>query len=519
MSEKVHALLKRINILVHSIRFRLALWFVAILAIILVIFSAFVYTRQKQDLQYQTVDRLELKIRQFQALDILSNPANFYGGQLNLPILPQDSAPLLNENEVLALTDLQGQVLQKMGPISSTSVNRLAQYALGRSSEEGAFTYSIVTATAPNSSSPNQYLFLVAPISFERHIIGFLILGSPVDPGGQLHRLLITLLLGTLFTLSIAMVGGYWLADKAMRPVKTITQAARQISETDLSRRLKLNSQDELGELADTFDQMLDRLQSAFERQRQFTADASHELRTPLTIVNLEASRALRSRRTSQEYERALTIIQSENEWMTRLVTNLLTLSRMDAGQAVLNLEEQDLSDLTLEVVERLMPLAQRHNVDLSTGNLPELKVQGDRQYLVQMINNLVENAIKYTKGEHKRVFVETGLNKNGEVPLAWVSVKDNGPGIAEEHLSHLFDRFYQVDQARTRNSQDSDERDLVDGESSGSGLGLSIVKWIAEAHAGEVRVQSEVGAGTCFEVLIPLITEKETNLKPVKAG
>lgn len=519
MSDKVHAILRRIHVLVHSIRFRLALWFVVILAFILVIFSAFVYTRQRQDLQYQTVDRLELKIRQFQALDILSNPANFLGGQLSIPILPQDSQPILNDNEVLALSDLQGQVLQKMGPISTSSVNRLAQYALGRSSEESAFTYSIVTATASNSSVSNQYLFLVAPISFEHHIIGFLILGSPVDPEGQLHRLLITLLLGTLVTLSVALVGGYWLADKAMRPVKTITQAAREISETDLSKRLKLNSQDELGELADTFDQMLDRLQAAFERQRQFTADASHELRTPLTIVNLEASRALKSHRSSQEYERALTVIQSENEWMTRLVTNLLTLSRMDAGQAVLNLEVHDLSDLTLEVVERLAPLAQRHDIDLSTGDLPELKVQGDRQYLVQMINNLVENAIKYTTGHEKRVYVETGTDLDGDHPIAWVSVKDNGPGVAAEHLPHLFDRFYQVDQARTRSSQEAEEHDSTESESSGSGLGLSIVKWIAEAHGGGVRVKSEVSVGTCFEVHLPLITEKETNLKPVKVG
>ncbi len=417
MRKRLVAFRKWIHNLVHSIRFRLALWFVAILAIVLVIFSAFVYTRQKQDLQYQTVDRLELKIRQLQALDVLNNPANFFGGQFSLPILPQDSQPLLNDNEVLALTDLQGQVLQKMGPISSNSVQGLAQYALGRSSEERAFTYSIFSAAAANSSSPNQYLFLVAPISFEHRIIGFLILGSPVDPTGQLHRLLITLLLGTLVTLSVAMAGGYWLADKAMKPVKTITQAARQISDTDLSRRLKLKSQDELGELANTFDQMLDRLQAAFERQRQFTADASHELRTPLTIVNLEASRALNSRRTSKEYERALTVIQSENEWMTRLVSNLLTLSRMDAGQAVLNFEEQDLSDLALEVVERLIPLAQRHEVDLSAGDLPELKVKGDRQYLIQMINNLVENAIKYTDGNEKHVSVETGMDLDGGKP------------------------------------------------------------------------------------------------------
>jgi len=135
------------------------------------------------------------------------------------------------------------------------------------------------------------------------------------------------------------------------------------------------------------------------------------------------------------------------------------------------------------------------------------------------MINNLVENAIKYTAGDEKRVYVETGMSMAGDVPMAWVSVKDNGPGIAEEHLSHLFDRFYQVDQARTRSSQDAEEHDSAEGESSGSGLGLSIVKWIAEAHAGEVHVQSEVGVGTRFEVQLPLIAEKATGLKPVKAG
>ncbi|MEJ2353846.1 MAG: HAMP domain-containing protein, partial [Anaerolineales bacterium] len=143
-----------------------------------------------------------------------------------------------------------------------------------------------------------------------------------MDPTGQLHRLFLTLLVGGLGMLVIALAGGYWLADRAMRPVKTITLAAQQISETDLSRRLNLGRQDELGKLADTFDQMLARLQAAFDRQRQFTADASHELRTPLTIVNLEASRALDGKRSRQEYQQALSLIQSENEFMSRLVSN-----------------------------------------------------------------------------------------------------------------------------------------------------------------------------------------------------
>ncbi len=149
-------------------------------------------------------------------------------------------------------------------------------------------------------------------------------------------RLLFTLAAGSLVTLIIALLGGYWLADRAMRPVHTITQAARTIGETDLSRRLNMKSKDELGELANTFDGMLGRLQAAFERQRQFVADASHELRTPLTIVNLETSRTLASPRKPEEYRHALAIIHSENDFMTALVNDLLTLARMDAGQAVM---------------------------------------------------------------------------------------------------------------------------------------------------------------------------------------
>ena len=168
---------------------------------------------------------------------------------------------------------------------------------------------------------------------------GYILLADPIDPDNQLPRLFVSLTLG-IGTLAIAMIGGVWLADRVMRPVKTITHTAQTIGETDLSMRLHLEQKDELGELADTFDAMLDRLQAAFERQRQFTADASHELRTPLTIVELEASRAPAAQHSPADYERALSIIYSENQFaMIRLVNNLLTLARMDAGQVVLHKE------------------------------------------------------------------------------------------------------------------------------------------------------------------------------------
>jgi two-component system OmpR family sensor kinase len=251
---------------------------------------------------------------------------------------------------------------------------------------------------------------------------------------------------------------------------------------------------------------MLSRLQAAFERQRQFVADASHELRTPLTIINLETSRVLASRRSEQEYQRALNTIRSENNFMTHVVSDLLTLARMDSGQARLNLENLDLSDVTLEAVERLASLAERRSVCLETGELPEALIQGDRQLLLQMVSNLVENGIKYSSGSEMHVQVETGA-ADGK---AWVRVSDNGPGIPPEHLEHIFDRFYQVDKARTHGAdQPAENEDDLAGQQSaetGSGLGLAIVQSIVRLHGGSVRVESTPGTGTVFEVSLASI-------------
>jgi signal transduction histidine kinase len=254
-----------------------------------------------------------------------------------------------------------------------------------------------------------------------------------------------------------------------------------------------MKSKDELGELANTFDAMLGRLQAAFERQRQFVADASHELRTPLTIVNLETSRSLASPRKPDEYRHALSIIRSENDFMTALVNDLLILARMDAGQAAMESQPVDLSDVALETLERLTPLATRNGVRLEAGDLPEVRIRGDRKYLVQMVTNLVDNGIKYAGGQDKEVCIETGASDGS----AWLHVSDNGPGIAPEYLSHLFDRFYRIDQARAR----SDDGSADSQSPAGSGLGLSIVQWIVRSHGGEIKVNSQVGAGTTFEV------------------
>ncbi len=498
------SLSKRVALFVRSIRFRLALWFVVILGVVISTFSGFIYIRQVRDLRAIAIGRLELKARRLGAYLRFSSREYFQQTPLLLPNDPASGVSILQEGDILAYIAPDGQVIKNWGPVDPSSVHQLAGRLL-KNEDVSNPAPVMIYAKASVDDARNRYVVLLAPIQIEDTQAGYFIIGNPIDPGNQLPRLLISLILGIFLTLGVALFGGVWLADRAMRPVKTITHAAQTIGETDLSLRLNLDRKDELGELANTFDAMLARLEVAFERQRQFTADASHELRTPLTIIELEASRALASHRNQQEYERVLKVIQSENQFMIQMVTNLLTLARMDAGQVVLNKQELDLSDVTLEVVERLAPLAVNEQVRLSVGDLPELSVLGDRQYLAQMLSNLVENAIKYSRGEAPRVQIEVGSRDTARGTQAWVRVADNGPGIPPEDLPHLFDRFYQVDKSRTRdNSNDAARSGLA---LTGVGLGLSIAQWIAQAHGGEINVQSEPGKGSIFEVSLPLVT------------
>ncbi len=460
---------------IHSIRFRLVMWYTVILALVLFAFSAFVFYNQTRDIRGDALYRLNGKYNEINEA-LLGKPKEF---------------PVLQPSDIFIMFDEDGKVLLANQIVTnSLDAQSLIAQAQASAQKENSNSRESSGWWIQNwKETGSSYFFIIKTISVAGQM-GFVILGSPFDPYGLNNRLVVTLALGSFLTIAIALGGGLWLADRAMRPVHTITLAAKSISETDLNRRLNMTGKDELAELANTFDGMLARLQTAFERQRQFVADASHELRTPLTIVNLESSRALAAKRTPLEYQRALGIIKSENDFMSHLVGDLLTLARMDGGQLALEKKSIDLSDVALDAVERLERFAESRNVRLETGDLPEVNLKGDRQSLLQMISNLVENGIKYTEGDEKRVRVETGLDTG----YAWVRVSDNGTGIAPEHQKHLFTRFYRVDKARSRADDD------LPG---GTGLGLAIVDWIARAHDGEVRVESAPETGTIFEVRI----------------
>lgn len=511
---------------VHSVKFRLSLWYLAVLALALLIFGITIYSIEERTLsaavdtemsalaeqaskvvysqngQFKLPQELVATLQQFAGLRI---PEQLVGKWQDIPGIKS----ILSGRYVILLIDRQGQLTQQFGAVSTADLTRLKTLAGEAQSKTEPTTTTLELEGKPGLTSGaknNNYRILVYPVKDEAtgQISGRLVLGLGWEEAATLQNLLWTLVLAGLATLVLTAGGGYWLASRAIKPVSKINRIARSISETDLSRRINLKSRDELGELAATFDGMLNRLENAFERQRQFTTDASHELRTPLTIVNLEVSRLIGGRpRQIEEYERAISIIQIENEYMTRLVNDLLTIARFDSGQVAFNPQNLDLSDLALEVVERLAPLARQNGLELATGELPEVELSADRFYLTRLLSNLVENAIKHSASIGHKVEVSTGVGEVADGPKsgwAWVEISDDGPGIAPEHLPHLFDRFYQVDHTR----QATDSAGQIESSGRGSGLGLSIVQWVAQLHQGRVQVESEPGRGATFKVWLP---------------
>lgn len=296
--------------------------------------------------------------------------------------------------------------------------------------------------------------------------------------------------------LTLGVVGGGWLSGRALRPLASMSVTAKNISVENISQRIDLAETDsELGQLALVLNQTFDRLQSAFEHQLRFTADASHELRTPLAVILSQTELTLSKPRSSDEYRTALETCQRAGRRMRSLIDSLLLLARFDAGHPELQRGSVDLAEVANESVELLRPLADERKITLRSEVLP-MSVVGDRDRLGQVVTNLLANAIRYNQeGGHVEVRVE---RVNGH---AIVSVSDNGIGIPTEELPHIFERFYQVDKARTR----------VEG---GTGLGLAICQSVVEAHGGQITARSEPEHGTTLEVRLPLPPETGKDLQ-----
>jgi heavy metal sensor kinase len=316
----------------------------------------------------------------------------------------------------------------------------------------------------------------------------------------ELGELLAVLLLAGPLALALALGGGYLLARRALAPVDRMAAEADQITATRLNHRLEVaNPDDELGRLGATLNGMIARLERSFEEVRRFTADAAHELRTPLCVMRNVAEVALRTPREPEQYRRVLGDVLEEVERLTRLAEQLLFLCREDAGLVPLAIGEIRLDDLMRETAEHIGVVAEAKGVALECDDSELCLVRGDTDRLRRLLFNLLDNAVKFTlPGGAVRV----GLKRsNGQALLV---VTDTGPGIPEEHLPRIFDRFYRVDPARGR-------------ETDGTGLGLAICRSIAEAHAGHLTIESDLGHGTRATLTLPLhATGADTAGKPV---
>jgi two-component system, OmpR family, sensor kinase len=291
--------------------------------------------------------------------------------------------------------------------------------------------------------------------------------------------------------LLLASMGGYFLARKSLAPIADMAAQARSMSAANLNSRLPVtNERDELGQLAQTFNQLLQRLEASFEQQRRFMADASHELRTPVAILRGEAEVTLsKAERSPEEYRQTLSTLREESQRLAHIIEDLFTLARADAGQYPLTMREAYLDEIASGALQRARSLALAKNITLVPAIESDLPICADEALLGRMLLNLLDNAIKYSPDGST-----VTLTCRREGSSCVLSVSDNGPGIAIEMQPRIFERFFRGDKARSRG----------EGETGGAGLGLSIARWIAEAHQGQLTLTRCDGSGSTFTAIFP---------------
>jgi two-component system OmpR family sensor kinase len=460
------------------LRVRLTLWYGSALALVLIIFSVVLYAMTARNLRDAVDESLEdtatIAVRSLEERGFL---------------------PLLNEKELLsqfpelARIDKFFQIFSPSGTITISSPNiKHHDVPLSRTALEVAFSGQSIFESAKYPNEPPLRVISV-PIMYRDNLLYIVQVGTSMESVGEtLHRFLILLVVAIPIALAVSLAGGWFLAGRALRPVDEITLAAQRIAAGDLSQRLSMpTAQDEIGRLAATFNNMIGRLDASFRQIRQFTSDASHELRTPLTVMKGETDLILRRSRPLEDYKTVLESNLEEIDRMTRIVDELLFLSRADMGEVKMEALPVALQALVEDVYRQAKLLGHDRDIEVVLGTVMPVVVHGDDLRLRELLLNLVENAMKYSHAGGK---VEIALLKDGRE--ARLSITDHGIGIAPADHQKIFQRFFRTDVARTHTKK-------------GTGLGLAICAWIADLHKGRVEVQSDLGQGSTFTVVLPL--------------
>jgi heavy metal sensor kinase len=455
----------------ESLRFRLVAWYSLLAGLSILASDGYTYFEFRQSLLRQ-VDR-SLEVSAIQARKNLDDEVDtlVFDPRKDAPIL----ASLLNDAGVeIYLLAQDGTVKQHFGDslllASSLGVEPGFRTSTGSDGRWRVFTKEVLTSDGRRSG------WLTVAQSLQ-----------PVD--ATLRNVFRSNLLKLPLCMAMVGLGGLFVANRALKPISQIIRTAENVRVSgDLAQRINYQGStgDELARLARLFDEMLASLETTFYHERRFTADASHELRTPLTALKGRLQVTLSQPRNAETYEDTLRTIGQEVDRLIRLSNDLLLLTRLEQNHANDPLELIDLSDLLAETAAQIRPLADLGHLELSTDLAPGLRVLGSPDHLIRLFLNLLDNAVKHTP-PHGTVSLKAVAHQNG----VQVSISDTGPGIAVEHLSHVFDRFYRVDKSRSR----------VVG---GTGLGLAIAQEIVNSHHGTISAVSQPGHGTTMIVNFP---------------
>ncbi len=461
-----------------SIRVRLTIWYGCGLALIMILFASALYLVMSRALE----DQIDHSLEDAAMAAARSLEEHRFGPFLLLDDLAQAFPELALLDKFFQIFGPQGQITLQSANITTRNIP-LSESAM-QAALQGQATYESVRFQGEISIRLLSY-----PIKHGDTLVNILRVGTSLRPVEEmLNRLVFVLLIGSPLAVIVSMLGGWFLAGRALRPVDTITLAAQRIAAGDLTQRIHTTSADEIGRLASTFNDMIARLEASIRQIRQFSADASHELRTPLTITKGETELALRKERTPEVYREVLESNLEEIDRMSRIVDELLFLSRADLGEIKIAKEPVQLDQLVQEIQHQAIVLGKDREVETVLGTLEPTQVVGDEWRLRELFLNIVDNAVKYSQ---EKGTVEINLeHANG---MAKISVQDNGIGISPDEQKLVFDRFFRSDTARAHAQK-------------GTGLGLAICKWIAETHQGQIQVESTPGHGSRFTIFLPLL-------------
>ncbi len=453
----------------RPLRVRLTAWFVLLLGLGLLLFSGFLY--------------VQLKLSLFTQLDAtLKLTASYANNHLD----QQQARPAFGRIQNLTRYLNQGNFAARLLTPTGSVWAGLGHYRSVPIWVPAAAGYKTLPA------DETVWRIYSQPIQSADHFgrgqrLGWLQIAQSLDPVRAAEAKFLQQVFFSLpLVLLVAGWGGWFLANQALRPIDRITRTAQAVGTRDFSQRIGYQGPaDEVGRLATTFDQMLDRIQAAFERERRFTADVSHELRTPLAVIKGQIGVALAQHYDPCDYKHTLQGIEQGVDRLIRLTNDLLFLTRLDQGRIQRPMELLNFSQLLDAVVEQVQILTKFKRVHLIVEIAPDLRVSGNPDHLIRLFLNLLDNAVKYTPAGQVRV--QAG-RQGTEVCTV---IQDTGLGISPEHLPHLFKRFYRVERARDRRT-------------GGAGLGLALAYEITRLHNGRLSVHSELNRGTRFTVHLP---------------